>query len=60
VVLRDPNSQLPSVVAVSHDGDRRWFRPADGVEPVAELIEPPIVVTKRPADRPEPSRAERV
>ncbi|MDT7637407.1 MAG: hypothetical protein QOC83_1695 [Pseudonocardiales bacterium] len=28
--------------------DRRWFRPADGVEPVAELIEEPIVVTKRP------------
>ena len=25
VVLRDPNSQLPSVVAVSHDGDRRWL-----------------------------------
>lgn len=32
-------------------GDRRWFRPADGVEPVAELIEPPIVVTKRPVGR---------
>jgi hypothetical protein len=41
-------------------GDRRWFRPADGVEPVAELIEPPIVVTKRPVDRPVPSPAERV
>lgn len=25
VVLRDPNSQLPVVVAVSHDGDRRWL-----------------------------------
>lgn len=42
------------------DGDRRWFRPADGVEPGAELIEPPIVVTKRPVDRPVASPAERV
>jgi diguanylate cyclase (GGDEF)-like protein len=25
VVLRDPNSQLPAVVAVSHDADRRWL-----------------------------------
>jgi hypothetical protein len=31
------------------EGDRRWFRPAGGVEPVAELIEEPIVVTKRPS-----------
>ena len=31
----------------SGDG-RRWFRPADGIEPAAELIEVPIVVTKRP------------
>jgi len=31
------------------DSDPRWFRPADGVEPVADLIEEPIVITKRPA-----------
>lgn len=30
------------------DSDRRWYRPADGVEPVPELIEEPIVVRKRP------------
>ena len=42
------------------DDDRRWFRPTGGVEPVAELIEPPIVVTKRPVDRPELSWSERV
>ena len=30
------------------DGDRRWYRPADGVEPIPELIEEPIVVRKRP------------
>jgi hypothetical protein len=29
-------------------GDRRWFRPADGVEPRPELIEAPITITKRP------------
>lgn len=29
-------------------GDRRWFRPAGGVEPAPALIEPPITVTRRP------------
>ncbi len=29
-------------------GDRRWYRPAGGVEPAPELIEPPITVPKRP------------
>jgi hypothetical protein len=33
-------------------GDRRWFRPVDGVEPVPELLEPPITVTKRPTPPP--------
>jgi hypothetical protein len=38
------------------DGDPRWFRPVDGVEPRAELIEPPIVIGKRPpAGEPGPS-----
>jgi uncharacterized membrane protein YdcZ (DUF606 family) len=34
------------------DGDRRWFRPVNGVEPVAELIEEPIVIGKRPPIEP--------
>jgi Calcineurin-like phosphoesterase len=33
-------------------GDRRWFRPVDGVEPAPELLEPPITITKRPAPPP--------
>jgi hypothetical protein len=33
-------------------GDRRWFRPADGVEPAPALIEPPITITKRPTPPP--------
>jgi hypothetical protein len=32
------------------DSDRRWFRPVDG-EPVAELIEEPVVVRRRPDPR---------
>jgi hypothetical protein len=32
--------------------DRRWFHPADGVEPVSELIEPPITIAKRPTPLP--------
>jgi diguanylate cyclase (GGDEF)-like protein len=35
VVLRDPNSQLPSVIAVSHGGDRRWLGVAVSVESAA-------------------------
>jgi hypothetical protein len=36
------------------DGDRRWFLPVDGVEPVAELIEEPILIAKRPVPPPPP------
>lgn len=32
-------------------GERRWYRPADGVEPEPRLIEPPITVPKRPPAR---------
>jgi hypothetical protein len=28
-------------------GDRRWFRPADGIEPQPELLESPITIPKR-------------
>ncbi|WP_051341941.1 hypothetical protein [Pseudonocardia spinosispora] len=40
------------------EGDTRgpWFRPADGVPPAPELIEPPITITKRPT-APPPSAA---
>ncbi|HEY2204817.1 MAG TPA: hypothetical protein VGH99_10135 [Pseudonocardia sp.] len=48
------------LAAAGPDGDRRWFRPADGVEPHAELIEPPIVIPRRPVTTPVPGRTDEV